>query len=399
MPAARLPSPILRVVRRAVPALAAALVLAPAAPAAAQLVPADSAAVLLQAARSFEAEGRPEVAAALYQLIAERYGSTAAGIEARERLAGARAAEMGQSGRTELQVWTTMYGLWLGVAIPAAFGAEGSPPYGVGLLLGGPAGLFAGRALSRSALSPGQTRAITFGGTWGTWQGLGWAEVLDLGENEEICEFDVCYVDGDNTEEQFAAMILGGVAGIAAGSLIARNPVPWAVATAANHGALWGTWFGVAGAVLADVEDDGLMGTTLVAGNLGLVGGAFLADQLGWSRNRVRMVSVGGLIGGLGGLGIDLIIQEESDKTAVAIPLATSLLGLAVASAMTGHLDAPARGGAGDVPPGDFALLSVDGGRLRLGTPVPTPTLVPWEGDGRPGWRPAVSLPLFRATF
>ncbi|HSM62228.1 MAG TPA: hypothetical protein VK849_15575, partial [Longimicrobiales bacterium] len=205
MPAARLPSPILRVVRRAVPVLAAALVLAPGAPAAAQLVPEDSAAVLLQAARSFEAEGRPEVAAALYQLIAERYGSTAAGIEARERLAGARAAEMGQSGRTELQVWTTMYGLWLGVAVPAAFGAEGSPPYGVGLLLGGPAGLLAGRALSRSALSPGQTRAITFGGTWGTWQGLGWAEVLDLGENEEICELDVCYVDGDNTEEQFAA--------------------------------------------------------------------------------------------------------------------------------------------------------------------------------------------------
>jgi len=364
------------------------------APAVSQITPADSAAVLLDAARLLESRGRLEAAEALYQLLAERYGTTPSGAAARERLSGRSGEQMGQSGRTEMQVWATTFGLWLGVAVPAAFGANESPPYGVGLLLGGPAGLLAGRSLARSALSPGQTRAITFGGTWGTWQGFGLAEVLDLGE-DLICDLDVCYTDS-GTEERFAAMVVGGVAGVVAGSLIARRPVGHAVATAANHGALWGTWLGFASATLVDLEGDDELLATLVAGNAGLALGAWAADRSGWSRNRIRMVSVGGVIGGLGGLGIDLIVQGESEKTAVGIALAGSIVGLAIATGTTGGMDAMLRD---DDENRGLALLNVVGGRARLAAPLPLPTLVPFDGGGPTRWRPALSVPLLRATF
>jgi hypothetical protein len=359
-----------------------------------QITPADSAAVLLDAARLLEARGRLEAAEALYQLLVERYGDTTSGAAARDRLSGRTGQRLGQSSRTEMQVWATTFGLWLGVAVPAAFGANDSPPYGVGLLLGGPAGLLAGRALARSALGPGQTRAITFGGTWGTWQGFGLAEVLDLGE-DLACDLDFCYADS-GTEERFAAMVVGGVAGVVAGSLIARRPVGHAVATAANHGALWGTWLGFASATLADVEGDDQLLATLVAGNAGLVLGAWAADRSGWSRNRIRMVSVGGVIGGLGGLGVDLIAQGESEKTAVGIALAGSLVGLAIAAGTTGGMDSSLRGDNGE---GGAALLNIGDGHIRLGAPLPLPTVVPVDGGGARQWRPALSVPLLRATF
>ncbi len=373
---------------------AALLACETAAPAAAQITPADSAAVLFDAARILEAQGRLEAAEAIYQLIAERFGQTSAGAAARERLSGRSGEVLGQSGRSEMQVWATTFGLWLGVAVPAAFGANESPPYGVGLLLGGPAGLLAGRSLARSALSPGQTRAITFGGTWGTWQGFGVAEVLDLGE-DLVCDLDLCYADS-GTEERFAAMIVGGVAGVVAGSLIARKPVSHAVATAANHGALWGTWLGFASAILSDLEGDDELLVTLVAGNAGLALGAWAADRSGWSRNRIRMVSVGGVIGGLGGLGIDLIVQGESEKTAVGIALAGSLTGLVVGAVATGGMDSTVRGPSDDE---GLALVNVGDGHVRLGMPLPMPTLLPPDGDGRKRWRPALTVPLLRARF
>ena len=142
--------------------------------ASAQLTPADSASVLLDAARSFDAAGSWEVADAVYRFIVERYGLTAAAAEAGARLAASPREVVYGSGQVELQVWMTLYGSWLGIAFPGALGTESSGPYGIGLLLGGPTGFVAGRSLARSlSLTEGQARAITLGGTWGTWQGFG----------------------------------------------------------------------------------------------------------------------------------------------------------------------------------------------------------------------------------
>ena len=48
------------------------------------------------------------------------------------------------------------------------------------------------------------------------------------------------------------------------------------------------------------------------------------------SRNRTRLVSIAGVIGGLAGAGLDLIVQPDNEKVAIGIPLAGSIAGLAM---------------------------------------------------------------------
>ncbi len=141
--------------------------------------------------------------------------------------------------------------------------------------------------------------------------------MLDL-DDQEICDAFGCYSSQDGEEQTFASMIVGGVAGLAAGALLARRPISHASATAVNYGALWGTWFGAATGVLTDRDDheDGVLLTSLVGGNLGLAGAVMGAPRLQWSRNRYRLVSIAGVMGGLGGVGVYLIVTGESEKMA-----------------------------------------------------------------------------------
>jgi hypothetical protein len=359
---------------------------------------ADSAAVILDAASRFRAEGRADVASALFEYLLERFGDTAAAQEARRQLAsGAGERAVVRSGRVELQVWSTLYGLWLGVAVPGALGAEGPEPYGAGLLLGGPAGFVTGMGLARSRdLSDGQARAITFGGTWGTWQGLGWAEVFDWGE----VDFSEC---GPNTScedregrRRFAAMIAAGLAGAGTGLALSRKNIPAGTASVVNFGALWGTWFGLAGGILADAEDDRLLATTLLGGNGGLIAAALLAPDWDMSVNRSRLISIAGVIGGLGGAGLDLIIQPNDEKVGIGIPLVMSVGGLAVGAWVTRNYDARGRRADGDA---GSALLDVRAGHLSVGMPVPSPMLVRAEREGRAGRELAAGITIFRARF
>jgi hypothetical protein len=57
------------------------------------------------------------------------------------------------------------------------------------------------------------------------------------------------------------------------------------------------------------------------------------------SRSRARLVSIGGVLGGLAGAGIDLLVQPDSEKAAVGIPLLGSVVGLAIGIATTGDED------------------------------------------------------------
>jgi hypothetical protein len=358
------------------------LLLAPR-PAAAQ-TRADSAAVLLSAAEQFEAAGRLEVADALFDHILGRFGDTAAAAAVR-RLREARPRGIGErSGRIELQVFGTLYGAWLGVAIPLIAGADGTEPYGLGLLLGTPAGFLAARAYARThQLTEGQARAITFGGLWGSWQGIGWATALDIGSGD------------DGTDEYVAATLGGGLAGIAIGAILARKPIPAGTATAVNFGALWGTWFGFAFSVLADLDDERFQ-ASLVGGNLGLLGAAFAAPRWGMSRPRARLISIAGVVGGLAGGGVSLLTRPDDDRLAVLFPLAGSIAGLAIGAVTTDTMDGAAGGGAGGI---DGALLDVRDGRIGLGAPLPTPTLLRVERNGVTSWRPAAAFTLLRARF
>jgi hypothetical protein len=366
-----------------------------------QVTPADSAEVLLDAASRFSSQGRHDVADALYRLIVERFPSTPAADVARLRLGAARAQGTAGSGRVELQVWSTLYGLWLGIAVPGALGAENSEPYGLGLLLGGPAGFFAGKQIAGSRdLTEGQARAITLGGTWGTWQGAGWAEVLDLGQ-EQVCRNDgygrYCYDEGDSSEETFAAMILGGAAGIAAGAALSSRPISPGVATAVNFGSLWGTWFGFGLGYLADMDDDALLAATLLGGDAGLVVAALKAPEWNPSRSRARIVSIYGVIGALSGAGLDLLTRPDDDKVAVGIPLVGSIAGLALGVANTRGYDTMEPTGAA-TPPGG-ALLNFSDGSWSLGAPMPHPRVLELDGPRGLVRRPALGLTLVNARF
>lgn len=393
----RPPSAVLRA------ALLSALLAAPPASTAAQVSAADSAAVLLETAREFETRERWDVAEPLYRLIVERYPSSPAAALARGRLTAPPEEVVYGSGRVEAQVWMTLYGAWLGIAVPGAFGADEPEAYGTGLLVGGPAGFLGGRGLANALdLTEGQARAITLGGTWGTWQGWGWREVLELG-TREICDSDpfgpgeFCYEAEDASEEQFAAMIVGGLAGLAGGALLSGRDITPATGTVVNFASLWGSWFGVAGGVLAGLEDDDLLAATLVAGNGGLVTAALLAPGWNVSRNRARLVSIAGVLGGLGGGGLDLILQPDDEKVAFAIPLAGSVLGLVIGALATREDEATRLGslGAG----ADGALLGLRDGRLTLGTPLPVPTVRTSSRSGGAALEPALALEIFRATF
>jgi hypothetical protein len=295
----------------------------------------------------------------------------------------------------------TLYGAWLGVALPLAFGADSPEAYGVGLLLGGPTGFIAGRTLARALdLTEGQARAITLGGTWGTWQGLGWQEVFDIGVDQTCGPdpfdgSDTCYDNEDSSEEMVAAMIAGGLTGLAAGAILAGRDISPGTGTVVNFGSFWGTWFGVAGGTIAGLRDDDLLAATLVGGDVALLTTALLAPGWNMSRSRARLVSIAGVLGGLAGAGLDLIVQPDDTKVAMGIPLAGSLLGLTFGALAT-RQDDPTRVGALDI---GGALLQLDGGRLALGTPVPTPTMRPIDGPRGTRWAPAVGVELFRASF
>lgn len=370
--------------------LALALVL-PATPSLAQQTPgeADPAAVLYRTVLLLEAEGEIDLADSLMDHILRRYPDSAAAATIRSRRAAPDGRRREGNGRTELIVWSTLYGLWLGVAIPGMLGADGSEAYGLGLLLGGPAGFgTAWRATQDSPITDGQAGIITWAGSWGTWQGFGWAHVLDVGRE---CETDPlpgqpaqCSTD-PSTEATLGWMVGGGLAGAVAGAVAAhRLDISPGDATLVNLGSLWGTWYGFVLTVLADMEDDGGLATTLMAGNIGAGAGALLARAYPVSRSQARIASIIGVAGGLAGAGIDLIVQPDNAKVAIAIPAVTSALalGLAVSGIELGG-GARERGSEGG------------GAEWSLGGPLFTS---PVRGPSG-GYRTTLSLTLLSGTF
>lgn len=383
-----------------VSALATGMLVRPAA-ALAQVSPSDEASVLLRTAMDFEDQGRQEIAEALLVHIIEHYPGTVAARQALERLSRPPSSRTDRVSRLELPVFGTLYGLWLGVAVPVALGSTDSEAYGAGLLTGVPIGLFSSLYAQRSQrYTEGQARAITWGGSWGTWQGLGWAKVLDFGQ-QELCSHFGCYPTDDDTEEVFTAMIIGGLAGIVTGAILARNPVRSGVSSAAQGGSTWGSVYGALVAELFDEDDWGdneaVLAASLIAGNVGLLAAERLASAYDVSRPRVRLINLGALGGGLVGLGVDLL-TDPGDNAAIAIPLVSSVTGLVIATLASGGRDR-VEDRTPDSAEGT-ALLSYSGGVWQRGSLLPVPTLLPFDRrDGRPGWAPGVRVEWLRMRF
>jgi hypothetical protein len=357
---------------------------------------ADTAAVLLHAAEQLRVQGNADAARALLDMIARSYAGTPAAAEVERMLAMVqRMPETERPGRTELMVWGTLYGAWLGVAVPLMFDTEEPAAYGIGLLLGAPAGFFLARGFADTRASPltkGQARAITFGGTFGTWQGFGWTEVLGLGADEScVSEFE-CFEGDPSPETRVAAGVIGGLVGIAVGSMLAAKPITSGTATAVSHGGLWGTWFGAATALLLDMEGDNeVLTSALIAGDVSLAALGVMAPKWQLSESRARLISIAGVIGALGGAGLLLIVQPDDESVQVAFPLFGSIAGLAIGAHTTRNHDRRTDEDGGE----RGALLNLDRGRWSLDAPQPALQFVRVERERRA----AVYVPLLKAKF
>ncbi|UCD25086.1 MAG: hypothetical protein JSW51_03950 [Gemmatimonadota bacterium] len=364
-----------------------------------QVTRADSAAVLLDAARELQAEGDAETAYQLLLYIVRTYDGTAAAGTASTWLASLTGQQRASSGKAGLIVWNTLFAGWLGVAVPAAFGAESESAYGAGLLIGAPLGFFGTRAFTnRYAVSSGQAITTAFGSIWGTWQALGWRSVLEIG-SEEYCDpvGDYCWEDTPE-EAPFTAAVVGGLAGIATGGLIAAAKNPTAGdATLVMWSSFWGTWYGVAFGVLTDAEDDALLTWSLMGGNVGLAASAFATKTYSGSAGRVWMITSAGLAGGLAGVGIDLLGEIDDEKTAILIPTITSAAGLIAGTFITsGRSNGPDVG----EPAGPGALINLNGKGWKLALPMPQPTVLQRVSlDGRTRPVIGVRVPVLAGEF
>lgn len=353
--------------------------------------PADTAAVILDVARNLERQGRAEAARELFRYLHSRYGTTPAARTADSLLRALPSVAGIGTGRTGFVTFNTLYGGFLGVAVAGALNAQGSEAYGVGLLVGAPAGFFVSRAFARKHFrSSGQAGMASFATIWGTWQGLGLQQILT-----SDC------VNGCSSSHDAApwrAMVAGGLAGIGVGwAIAATKEIRPGTASLISHSAFWGTWYGLAVGEMANLSDDGLLSATLIAGNVALLAAIPAAKSWRPTSSRIQLITAGGLAGGLAGFGIDLIAKPDDDRVVSAIPAATSALGLLVGALTTRNqrdLDSPERS------EGPAAALVTWREGLRFSPVAPEPArfqVVDPRGGSR--WVLGTRLRLFDASF
>jgi len=257
------------------------------------------------------------------------------------------------SGSTELMVFETLHGLFLGLAIPTMLDADEPAPYGLGLLLGGPVGLLSARAYARGHQpTSGQARAIVWGGTWGALSSLFLYESFE---------------DQPTASGAFGAMTAGMLGGTLFGAYLARQPITGGDATMAIHGTVWGGWAGLALGVILSDDGSEVFAPMLIGGYGGLLAAALASRRVEMTSGRVWIITASGLAGLVAGLGIDILVQPDDDAAALGIPLATSVIGLAIGTSATRDYDAGrlAIGGRSITP-----LLAAGGGNVRLGIRV-----------------------------
>lgn len=390
-----------------------AALLVPAAACIAQNAEADTAMVMLGVAESLRARGELDEADHIFELIRRLYPESEAARLAALALSEPAAPKKPGSGNTEFIVFNTFYGAGLGVIIPGAFGADGPEPYGAGLLLGAPVGYGLSRLYaSRYPLTKGQARAMTFGTWWGAFQALGWREVLDIAEDirtecfgppDEIQCFEVAY---QSDRAPFTSALVGGLSGLAVGAILGRSvPIEGSTALIVNLAGVWGTWFGgVLSAQLhsdntndfgAEDNNDDVVATILIAGDVGVLAGAFGGPSLHWTTADAWTVHLAGIVGIVGGFGIDLLASVDESDTALLIPGLTSAAALAISSALVSKRPAIA----GESSPPRYSVLNFANGRWSLGMPTPVPTTIPIDRDGRRRHQPAARISLLRMNW
>ena len=375
------------------------VILLGAAPARAQepITRSDSAEVLVGVAERLHAQGSDELAEALARLVQRRYADTGAAERAAALLAAVTRTGDTRAGRIGLISFTTIYGAWLGVAVPAMFDANSAEIYGLGLLLGGPVGFFGGRAYADGrSVSAGDAGAVTWSTLFGSWQGAGWNLAIDRGM---VCDIDYCYDDDPDAQSMFASMVAGGLVGMAGSMLAAdRTDIDGGTATMLGWGSLWGTGAGLVVAAIADLEGEHEpLVASLIGGDLGFGSMAVLAPGWNMSTGRAWLINAAGVMGGAIGAGVDLLVQPSNTDVAIMIPTIGVAIGLGAGAHLTRDMEeGRVRRGSLDVDASP-ALVRLRDGEWAIGLPQPAPALLRDRASGPV--EPGIRVQLLDARF
>jgi hypothetical protein len=309
----------------------------------------DDVSMLYRAALQALSLGRRAAARAILLEIETKYPRTAIG--AAEMLGllesagpdedSASAAVLGRDtpatalSRAELIVIQSLHGIAVGGELCAAASCDDERLIGASLILGGGLGFGLSFFLTVDGITPGHTSSINSGMFWGLWNSVAIMGMVQPRNEGQVIP---------------GSLVIGQIAGVGLGELAWR-------ATHASSGDVSlassvGIWSGVLtllihGATEFEADQEVVFATLLAASDLGLVGGAFLADLFPMSRGHALVIDGGGALGMLVGMGLDLLIQGDDLEPAPFFTLASIGMasGLGLTAYLTRNWDAPDPGG------------------------------------------------------
>ncbi|MDZ7344334.1 MAG: hypothetical protein ONA90_07445, partial [candidate division KSB1 bacterium] len=180
-------------------------------------------------------------------------------------------------------------------------------------------------ATEHAALSEGRASLINFGGWFGTWQGIAWSNALGVDDSEGIV----------------TGAVIGGLTGMTAAILLTtKKEIRPGYATTVNFGGLWGSWFALCAAMIADVQkNETVWGIVGAGGVAGVATTAIAAQNTRMSRGRARLINIAGVVGTVFGLGIAVLAEVDDDQALFAIMGAGSVAGLLAGRSATKNYD------------------------------------------------------------
>ena len=265
-------------------------------------------------------------------------------------------------GRGRLVLWSSLYGIWLGLAgdvLTATHDVQSAvvlPIVGMGLGLGASLAI-----TSYHPVTTGQAWTIISGLDYGSLNGALWGGGLGLSAK--------------------------GVVGLSLATSVVATPVAVFVADAQRPKAgdvelvrsslLWGTTAGLLGAVALapNSSAQGVWLTGALAMDLSLAAGIGLANSFDLSRNRVLIIDAGAIGGGLVGLGVALLAEgnKVGGRAAAGGALVGLVAGIVIAALATRNLDTAETQARAPAYPALFARDT--DGHWTIGMPAPSPVL------------------------
>jgi hypothetical protein len=265
-------------------------------------------------------------------------------------------------GRGRLVLWSSLYGIWYGVATDILFDIDGDRAVILPPLVGMAAGLGISLAATRNMhLTVGEAWTIITGLDYGTFNGALWAGGFDMTDKGVV-----------------GTAMATSIAATSVGLLVANSYSPSAGSIElVRSSLLWSTVGGFLGiaALAPDSRTETMFKTTAAAMDVGLIIGVALASSYQLSRNRVLIIDAGALAGGLTGLGVAWLAAGSSGEQALpGAALGGMLAGIAITAYATRDLD--------------------DDSDLRAARPA-FPALVVRDPDGRWGFGAPGAVPVF----